>query len=88
METQELVFEVTMPRGAWFSLGFGQEMANTDMIGWACHSKKKPEVLDLYSYAYPGWSAPQVDKIQNLTTTVTKEANNRITYVTRRKMDT
>ena len=42
LEAKELIFEVEMPRGAWFGLGFGTTMSDTDMIGWFAHSKLTP----------------------------------------------
>ena len=64
IEAKELIFEVEMPRGAWFGLGFGTTMAETDMIGWFAHSKKTPKAYDLWSPSSSGYGydAPLKDQ--------------------------
>ena len=86
-DTQELVFKAVVPNNTWFSIGFGESMTNTDMIGWFVKDKAGSNV----DY----WSTSQAAPVEDTTSDLTEdrpaaydEATDKMTFVTRRLLDT
>lgn len=83
----DLVFQVSMPDNAWFSIGFGASMLNTDMLAWFSEDGTG-RVADYFS---EGFFTPSEDAAQNWSEgepTVFDPATKRMTFVTRRPLDT
>ena len=86
-DTQELVFKAVVPNNAWFSIGFGESMTNTDMIGWFVKDKAGSTV-DYWSTSH---AAPEEDTTSDLTEdrpAAYDAATDKMTFVTRRLLDT
>ena len=82
-----MVFKVDMPDDSWFSIGFGPNMTNTDMIGWFS-DKGVGSTKDYWSTAN---IPPTVDTISNISqdsAPTFDAATGRMTFVTRRALDT
>ena len=84
IDSEELEFKVNSMNKAWLALGFGESMFDVDMIAWHADGSN--------SYAQDYWSTmndtPGVDDDVDLKTTFVEEADGRITFTTRRKLDT
>ena len=84
--TEELMFQVDIPDGVYLSIGFGTDMVDVDMLTWFG--------LGADSVAKDHWStakkAPAEDSIadHNTRSMIFDETNNRVQFVTTRKLDT
>lgn len=76
-----------MPDNAYFSIGFGHNMYNTDMLAWFSDNGKG-SVVDYYS---EGEFVPSEDASQNFSEGLPNSFDSttkRMTFVTRRPLDT
>ena len=83
--SEEIEFTVDVMNNSWIALGFGSDMTNTDMIAWHANGNE--------SYSEDYWSTrkaePKVDDSSNLDTSFKVSVDSsRVTFVTRRKLDT
>ena len=60
-----VVYDVCVPDGNWFAIGYGSSMTNTDMVWWSANTTNSTQ-LDLYSLTT---TTPSIDA-QNAYTTV------------------
>ena len=72
-----------MPNNNYFAIGYGVNMAGTDMVIWEANGKSS-KALDLYSY---GHSKPPVDPIQNYHSSFTYNSSH-IMFTSDRLLDT
>lgn len=71
INTLDLYMEVVVPIGAWFSIGFGKDMTDTDMIVWHAFDTN-PYAEDYKSFSR---GKPDVDPTNNLVTSYEKSAD-------------
>lgn len=86
-QEEDLVFQVSMPDNAYFSIGFGDSMYNTDMLAWFSDNGTG-SVVDYYS---EGEYTPSEDITQNFSEGLANAFDStmkRMTFVTRRPLDT
>ena len=85
--SNELVFLADIPNNSWLSIGFGTSMSNTDMIAWFAKDGRGA-IRDLWS---TGYGQPGTDTSDNLISTsdpVYDSNSDRVSFVTRRALDT
>ena len=77
---------MNVPDNSWFSIGFGQDMYDTDMILWQA-SGSNSKAMDLYS---TGHSTPSMQETQNVPSEqpIVNAANSTVSFITTRDMDT
>ncbi len=83
----ELILKAQIPNNSWLGIGFGATMKNTDMITWSAKNGVG-RVYDSYSV---GYGKPKEDDVQNVELDSTPSFNkseDRVSFVTRRKLDT
>lgn len=81
-------FSAELPVNTWFSIGFGSNMFNTDMITMQAYTTlAKSQINDMWSTSV---STPTFDKVDNLTNKkiVENTARGTQTFTFSRKLDT
>jgi len=83
--TDELVMQVTIPNKSYLAIGFGEDMRGTDMIIW----RWKDDVVEVDNLFSTGYTTPESDGTDFLTTTIedSKDRQHKI-FTTRRALDT
>lgn len=76
-------FQVTMPQGHYFSIGFGPTMTNCDMVIWQANGKDS-RVQDLWSV---GRDTPRIDTRQDYVSSFTFNETH-VSFVSDRKLNT
>jgi hypothetical protein len=76
-------FQVVVPNGQYFSIGFGKTMTNCDMVIWEANGMNS-KALDLWS---TGRSVPMTDPSQDYTTTFDYNGTH-VTFTSTRKLNT
>jgi hypothetical protein len=79
-----IVFKVMVKPGAWFGIGFGESMTNTDIISFYGQGDNG-NVVDQYSF---GQSQPAKDESQDVEWTSSRDDKLNYIFVAKRKLVT
>jgi hypothetical protein len=82
--TQLVVYTVTIPKGSYFSVGYGWDMHNVNMVWWSAGSSSNT-VRDMWSTDNDD---PKTLTPNAYTSTITTNANGTVTFVSTRQLDT